>query len=68
MPTISFDITVTDPCLTTVITPFDLNSGNDITQEAGQIIETNFNEPDDSAGTAVGDQTICGPKTYEVIY
>ena len=31
-------------------------------------IETNFNEPDDTAGSAVGDQSICGPKTYEVVY
>ena len=59
---------MTDPCLTTVITPFDLNVDNIITQEAGVTVETPFNEPDDTAGTAVGDQSICGPKTYEVIY
>ena len=65
MPQISFQITVTDPCLTTVITPFTIA---DITQEAGVTVETVFNEPDDSAGTAVGDQSICGPKTYEVVH
>ena len=68
MPQISFDVTVTDPCLTTVFTTFDLNSGNLITQEAGVSVDTVFNEPDDSAGTAVGDQSICGPKTYQVVY
>lgn len=68
MPEISFQITVTDPCLTTVITSFDLNASNSITQEAGVTVETIFNEPADSAGTAVGDQSICGPKTYEVVY
>ena len=68
MPSISFTVTVTDPCLTTVITPFDINVGNTLTQEAGEIIETLFNEPADSAGTAVGDQSICGPKTYTVTY
>lgn len=68
MPEISFDITVTDPCLTTVITSFDINSGNSITQEAGVVVNTQFNEPNDSAGTAVGDQSICGPKTYSVVY
>ena len=52
MPSVSFQITVTDPCLTTVITPFTIA---DITQAAGVTIETIFNEPADSAGTAVGD-------------
>mgnify|MGYP000881288913 CR=1 FL=1 len=62
-----------DPCLTTVITPFTIGtvgagaSHGTITQEAGQVIETQFNEPDDSAGTAVGDQSICGPKTYTIV-
>ena len=68
MPSITFDITVTDPCLTTTITSFDINVGNSITQEAGVVVENQFNEPDDSAGTAVGDQSICGPKTYSVVY
>ena len=65
MPSITFTITVTDPCLTTVIDPFVINN---ITQEAGVSIDTVFDEPDDSAGSAVGDQSICGPKTYEVVY
>jgi hypothetical protein len=68
MPSISFDITVIDPCLTTVITDFDIITDNIITQEAGVSVDTVFDEPDDSAGTAVGDQSICGPKTYEVVY
>ena len=65
MPSITFTITVIDPCLTTVIDPFVINN---ITQEAGVSVDTVFNEPDDSAGTAVGDQSICGPKTYSVVY
>ena len=69
MPAITFDITVIDPCLTTVFTNFALNSGtNIITQEAGVSVDTIFDEPNDSAGTAVGDQSICGPKTYSVVY
>ena len=52
LPSISFDITVIDPCLTTVI---DALTINDITQETGVTVETVFDEPDDSAGSAVGD-------------
>lgn len=56
MPSVTFDITVIDPCLTTVIAPFGLNSDtNVITQEAGVSVDTIFDEPADSAGTAVGD-------------
>ena len=52
LPAISFDITVIDPCLTTVI---DALTITDITQETGVTVETVFDEPDDSAGSAVGD-------------
>lgn len=65
LPYVEFYVTVIDPCLTTVITPFTIST---ITQEAGQTINTDFDEPSESAGDAVGDHSICGPLRYEVIY
>ena len=73
LPEIEFTITVIDPCLTTTLTPFTLgvigagDAYGTITQEAGVTVETPFNEPDDTAGTTVGDQSICGPKTYSIV-
>ena len=61
---------VTDPCLTTVITPFTIGtvgvgeSYGTITQKAGVVVETDFSEPAHSEGTAVGNQAICGAITY----
>jgi hypothetical protein len=73
LPTVAFDVTVTDPCLTTSFTAFTIGTVTPpathgvITQKAGQTIETNFNEPAHSAGTAVGSQSICGAVTYSVV-
>lgn len=50
--TLSFDFTVTDPCVTTVYTAFTLD---DMTLEAGQTLEQEYDEPTHSAGTAVSD-------------
>jgi GTP:adenosylcobinamide-phosphate guanylyltransferase len=72
LPTVAFQVTVTDPCLTTVIAPFTIGtvasgaSHGVITQEAGQVIETTFTEPAHSEGTAVGSQSICGAISYTV--
>lgn len=60
---ISFTITVTDPCITTVLTDFTIP---DVSIEAGLIDEHTFIEVTDSAATAVGDSTICGARTYEI--
>lgn len=46
---VAFSITVTDSCLTTVITPFTVNS---FSLENGKTNEATFNEPTDSAATA----------------
>lgn len=61
---LSFDITVTDPCVTTVYDPFTLT---DMVFEAGTTNLQDYTEPDHSAGTAVGDQTICGAIAYELV-
>ena len=41
-PYIEFNVVVTDPCLTTVITPFTIGTGSPgtITQKAGDTVET----------------------------
>ena len=61
--TISFTITVTDPCLTTTYADFTLT---DMNMEAGQTVTQNFEQPLISAGSAVSDQSICGDFTYTV--
>lgn len=61
--TLTYNIVVTDPCLTTVITPFTITN---ITIECGQTNNQLFNEPTDSAATAQGTATICGPRSYVV--
>ena len=61
---LTFDFTVIDPCLTTV---YDVLTIPGITQEAGQTTTEAFVDPDHSAGTEVGDQTICGAITYELV-
>jgi hypothetical protein len=61
---IQFDVTVTDPCQTTVMAPWVIN---DITIESGLIDEQLFNRITDSAADAVSDASICGTRTYEVV-
>ena len=64
LPSVTFDVVVTDPCLTTAITSFSIA---DFSQETGVSVDTAFTEPDDSAASAVGNLSICGPKTYTVV-
>ena len=61
---VAFSITVTDSCLTTVITPFTVAS---FSLENGKTNTANFNEPTDSAATAVSKPTICGARSYQVL-
>ena len=60
---ISFDVTVTDPCLTTTLTDFALPP---VSIEAGLTNIFNFAEVTDSAAIAVSNPTICGARTYTV--
>ena len=60
---ITFTVTVNDPCRTTTITPFVLNA---MTLQAGQTVTQDFDQPLQSAGTAVNDQAICGTFTYTI--
>ena len=62
---ISFDVTIVDPCMTTVLTSFSLT---DMQMECGQTITQQFLRPDDTAEVAVSSPDICGPRTYEVVY
>jgi hypothetical protein len=60
---ISFDITVTDPCITTTLTDWTIP---DVAIEAGLVDEYEFIEVTDSAATSVSNPTICGARTYEI--
>ena len=61
--TVTFSVTVTDPCLTTVITPFSLNS---FSLENGKTHTQDFTRPTDSAADAVSKPNICGTRYYTV--
>lgn len=61
---VEFSITVTDPCLTTVLTDFAVTP---VSVEAGLTNEFDFVEVADSAATAVSSPTICGARTYTVV-
>lgn len=61
---IQFDVTVTDPCQTTILAPWTIN---DITIESGLIDEQLFDRITDSAADAVADPAICGTRVYEVV-
>ena len=60
---VSWTVTITDPCLTTVLESLTIP---DVSVEAGLTDTFSFAELTDSAGTAVGDQSICGERTYTV--
>ena len=60
-PQQSFSVTITDPCLTTVITDFTLDN---ITIKCGETKTVDFNWPTDSAALAVNSPDICGTRTY----
>ena len=66
-PSIQFDIAVTDPCRTSTITPITINASSAMTVVLGQEALQQFSEAVDSAGTTYSDQTICGPRTYEIV-
>jgi hypothetical protein len=60
---VTWQVTVTDPCLTTVITPFTLES---FALENGKTMTKDFTRPTDSAANAVSKPNICGARTYQV--
>jgi hypothetical protein len=60
---VTWQVTVTDPCLTTVITPFTLES---FELENGKTMTKDFTRPTDSAADAVGKPNICGARIYTV--
>ena len=60
---ISFQVTVTDPCLTTTLSTVNVP---DVAIEAGLTDTFTFAEVTDSAADDVGTATICGERTYTV--
>lgn len=61
-PSITFDITITDPCRTSTITAITLTS---MTVVLGEEEFQDFVEAVDSAGTSYG-ATVCGTRLYEI--
>ena len=61
---VAFDVVIEDPCRTTEFVAFTIP---DITIQAGQTHEELFEEPEQSAGQAVSDQSICGTLTYQIL-
>lgn len=61
-PSITFDITITDPCRTSTITAITLSS---MTVVLGEEELQSFVEAVDSAGTTYG-STVCGTRLYEI--
>ena len=64
-PQVTFDFKVTDPCRTSVITPITLTTPWEMV--LGTIVQQSFTEAPDSAATAHGTATICGPRLYQVL-
>jgi hypothetical protein len=62
--TVTFTIVVTDPCLTTVLTP--LTGFTDMTIQCGATANQLFLHPTDSAAISQGTATICGARSYTV--
>jgi hypothetical protein len=64
-PEISLDITIVDPCDSTVLQSFVITP---ITTKNGVQITTDFTEVLDSVEVAKGIDTLCGPRTYVIAY
>jgi len=64
-PSVTFTFKVTDPCRTSTITAITVASPWDVV--LGTIGEKTYTEAVDSAATAQGTASICGPRKYEVL-
>jgi NADPH:quinone reductase-like Zn-dependent oxidoreductase len=62
---VTFSFKVTDPCRTSTIDAITLTSPWDVV--LGTVSEQTYSEAVDSAATAQGTATICGPRKYEVL-
>ena len=64
-PSMTFDVTVIDPCRTTAIATVDIAAG--MTLELGNTATLDFLEAIDAVSTATDLPAICGTKSYVVV-
>ena len=64
-PTMSFDITIVDPCKTTVLNPVSLSGG--ITVINGETGSITFTEATDTVEQAKKIYTICGERSHRIV-